>query len=76
MSVSHFSREFKKQYGVSPHAYHLSLKVAAAKNLLADTDLSVTGISDMLGFDDPLYFSRIFKKHCGVSPTKYRAQKE
>lgn len=75
MSVSHFSREFKKQYGVSPHAYHLSLKITAAKNLLTDTDLSVTDISDTLGFDDPLYFSRIFKKHCGVSPTEYRVEK-
>lgn len=72
MSVSHFSRQFKKQYGLSPHAYHLFLKIESAKNLLTETSLSVADIATSLGFDDPLYFSRVFKRACGLSPTKYR----
>ena len=43
-----------------------------AGELVGISDLSMNEISEMLGFDDPLYFSKKFKTHFGVSPSQYR----
>ena len=39
--------------------------------MLRDKEISVTEISEKLGFDSVHYFSRLFKKHTGVSPVNY-----
>lgn len=36
------------------------------------TEYNVTEISNIVGYDNPLYFSRIFKRMKGLSPTEYR----
>ncbi|PZO63186.1 MAG: AraC family transcriptional regulator [Paracoccus denitrificans] len=46
--------------------------VLEAKRLLLYTDHSVSGIAQMIGFDDPAYFSRFFAKRTGTSPATYR----
>lgn len=72
-SVAYCESEFKKVYGKSIIAYLIDLRISEAKNLLSETSLPCSVISDMVGFDDANYFSRIFKKRIGVSPIKYRA---
>ncbi len=72
MSVGHFIRSFKDAYGYTPINYRIIKQIEQAKNFLSEMDISVSMISEMCGFSDPLYFSRQFKKHTGLSPTQYR----
>lgn len=46
-------------------------RIAAAKNLMATTDLKIYEISDRIGFESAFYFSKVFKKLEGVSPREY-----
>ena len=66
-------RIFKEATGVSPKRYILDCKLAEAKRLLSQTDLSVTQIADSVGYESVLDFSKLFSKHTKVSPTDYRA---
>ena len=72
MSVSWFLRNFKQVTMKSPMQYILSMRIDNAVSLLETTDYTVTEISTIVGYENPLYFSRIFKKQKGVSPSDYR----
>ncbi|MEG0454796.1 MAG: AraC family transcriptional regulator, partial [Bacteroides sp.] len=52
--------------------YINNIRIAQAKELLAQTDKSITEISDLTGFSYQRYFSTIFKQATGVSPSQYR----
>jgi AraC-like DNA-binding protein len=75
LSVPHFSRLFRRQFGRSPVDYFLHLKVGAAREQLETTDLSIVSIARQLGYRDPYYFSRLFKTLTGCSPTAYRRRR-
>ncbi|MCC3868325.1 PocR ligand-binding domain-containing protein [Terrisporobacter mayombei] len=72
ISQSYFSRLFSKEMGDSFSNYISKLKINWAKELLEDSDMSVSQISDELGFNEPGYFIKIFKKYEGVTPSVYR----
>lgn len=72
ISPSSLSHKFKSITGSSVMDYLLSCRIAAAKNLLAKTDLSVGEIVEQCGFSDDSNFSRTFKKLNGISPSKFR----
>ena len=74
MSVSWFIRNFKEYTGSTPAQYILTLRISNAQILLETTDYNVTEISEIIGYDNPLYFSRIFKKQLGLSPSQFRKQ--
>ena len=42
--------------------------------LLRVTNVPVKSLSQMVGYDDPLYFSRVFRRHVGMSPRHFRAR--
>lgn len=48
--------------------------VLAAKRELVYTTMTISVVSDALGFSDPAYFTRFFKRHVGVSPKEFRNQ--
>lgn len=56
------------------YQYLLSQKILIAKKLLLGTNVSITNISEQLGFKSVFYFSRLFKKKVGLSPREYRIQ--
>lgn len=71
-SYRHFRRLFKEATGLSPHHYHVQMRVNRAKELLEDPRLRVSQIAHTLGFADQYYFSRLFKKSTGFSPSQWR----
>lgn len=74
VSYHHLEHIFKKITGVSPWQYLLALRIAEAKRLLADSDLTVYMVGEKVGFDDAGYFGRQFKKKTGLSPAIFRKQ--
>ena len=72
MGKSHLCELFSGYTGESPIEYFARLKMSEAKKLLLRDDLSVSKISDMLGYSSIHNFSRAFKNSVGVSPTAYK----
>lgn len=74
VSESKLNKVFKAETGSTPGQYIINRLLWESENLLLNSELSLSQISDKLGFCDQFYFSRIFSKHYGVSPKKYRKQ--
>ena len=72
MSTSWFIRNFKQYTGSTPMQYILSKRIYNAEALLQNEHYNITEISNIIGYENPLYFSRIFKKIKGISPSEYR----
>jgi AraC-like DNA-binding protein len=73
LSRAHFSREFRRTFGESPHAYLLTRRLERAAALLRSTDRSVTDICFSVGLSSVGSFTTSFKRTYGVAPTEYRA---
>lgn len=74
LSRAHFSREFRRAYGESPHAYLLTRRLERAAALLRTTDHSVAEICFSVGLQSVGSFTTSFTRTFGVPPTRYRAQ--
>ncbi|MGO8920074.1 MAG: helix-turn-helix domain-containing protein [Stellaceae bacterium] len=72
LSPCHFSRSFKKTFGMPLRRYHMSRRIDWAKNLLVQPGLSVTEIAHQVGFADTSSFSVSFRNVVGRSPREYR----
>ena len=73
LSRAHFSREFRRAFGVSPHAYLLTRRLERAATLLRTTDRSVAEICLSVGLLSVGSFTTSFTRAFGRSPTAYRA---
>ncbi|MBD1379409.1 helix-turn-helix transcriptional regulator [Bacillus sp. IB182487] len=71
LSVSHYSRLFKKYIGLSPIDYLTHLRIDRAKELLVLSDIRIKEVSQNVGYVDELYFSRTFKRIVGISPSQF-----
>jgi AraC-like DNA-binding protein len=74
LSRAHFSREFRRAFGESPHAYLLTRRLERAAALLRGTDRSVADICFAVGLQSVGSFTSTFTRTFGVSPTAYRAR--
>ncbi len=72
LSRAHFSREFRRAFGESPHAYLLTRRLERAAALLRTTDRSVVDVCLSVGLQSVGSFTTSFKRAFGVSPTAYR----
>jgi AraC-like DNA-binding protein len=73
LSRAHFSRQFRRAFGESPHAYLLTRRLERAAALLRTTDRSVTAICHSVGLDSVGSFTTSFTRTYGISPTGYRS---
>ena len=74
ISPYYFSKLFKEEAGENFIEYLTRIRIAHAKELLKNPELSIKEICLMSGYSDPNYFSRLFKKQEDVTPSEYREQ--
>ena len=72
MNKYYLAHTFKREYGVSPISYMISRRVEESKYLLAETDLSMSQIAQLLGFSSLSYFSQVFRRIQSLTPMEYR----
>ena len=73
LSQAHFSREFRRAFGESPHQYLQTRRLERAAALLRSTDRSVADICMTVGLRSVGSFTTSFGTTFGMSPTAYRA---
>ena len=74
LSISRRTMEnhFRQSVGHSPGEEIALVRLERAKELLTETDLSMTHVSGMAGFNEPPRFNAFFRRHVGLSPSEYR----
>jgi AraC-like DNA-binding protein len=73
LSRAHFSREFRRAFGETPHAYLVTRRLERAAALLRSTDRSVADVCLSVGLRSVGSFTTAFTRTFGLSPTAYRA---
>lgn len=72
ISYSSFRKDFKEYTGYAPAQYFQELKLRAAREMLAESKLSIKEIAYKLNFSSYEYFLSFFKKRVGHTPMEYR----
>jgi AraC family transcriptional regulator of arabinose operon len=72
LSPSRFSHLFQAELGATPQQFSEKLRLEAARQLLAQTNLTVAEVAAEVGYADPFYFSRRFRRLFDRSPTDER----
>lgn len=72
VSKYHFLRIFKSYTGFSLHEYLNNYRISVSKNLLKNTNQSISEIALLTGFQDPNSFIRYFKRVTGTTPASFR----
>jgi AraC-like DNA-binding protein len=73
LSRAHFSREFRRAFGESPHGYLLTRRLERAAALLRASDRTVAAICFAVGLRSVGSFTTSFSRAYGMTPTTYRA---
>src|SRR4030095_5898294 len=73
VSPAHFTREFRRAFGETPHRYLLTRRLERAAALLRNTDRTVADICLSVGLTSVGSFTTSFGKLYGMSPPAYRA---
>ncbi|MGO8586822.1 helix-turn-helix domain-containing protein, partial [Rhizobium ruizarguesonis] len=66
------SLPFKKATGLSPSHYLIRQRIAKARQLLQETNISIIEIGMSVGYSSHSHFAQIFRREAGVSPSDYR----
>jgi YesN/AraC family two-component response regulator len=72
LSNSRYITLFRKEMGKTPSEYIRELRLAKACDLLLTTNMPISLVGNLSGYNDQYFFSKIFKKHIGTSPQIYR----
>jgi AraC family transcriptional regulator len=72
MSTFHFSREFKKTTGKTPHQYLIKFRIDRAKTLLSQSDMPLIEVGLRSGFSHQSHFTRLFHRLTGTTPQAFR----
>ena len=74
MTANYLGQVFKRETGKPYTQYITELRIDRAKSLLLSGDMSISDISNALGFNDYFYFLKTFKRVTGVTPKQYRQE--
>jgi AraC-like DNA-binding protein len=72
VSKEHLTRIFRTELGMTPGEYIRRRRVGIAMQMLEQTDLSISRISEFLAFSSQPYFQKVFKEETGVTPLAFR----
>jgi AraC family transcriptional regulator len=72
LSITHFTRSFRKSTGLPPYCWLIERRVDRARNLLLTSGLSLVEIALACGFGDQSHLTRAFKRSVGTSPGAWR----
>jgi AraC-like DNA-binding protein len=75
VSADHLTRLFKKKFGMTVSEYIQDKRFRLAGDLLANGNLSVSAVSNTVGFGNYSYFTEQFKKYYGMTPREYQKKK-
>jgi AraC-like DNA-binding protein len=72
LSPRHLHRKFVANFGMSPQAFIVKLRMQAACEALQKEGAQISEVARELGFCDQSSFTQLFQKHVGVTPLKYQ----
>ena len=72
LSVFHFTRKFRAEFGCPPHAYVMRKRIERAKAQLARGSIPLKVVAASSGFSDQSHMTRLFRRLLGVTPAEYR----
>jgi AraC family transcriptional regulator len=72
LSVSHFTRSFRRSFGTSAHRYLILRRIEQSKSLLSKSVFALSDVALEAGFSDQASFSRTFKALVGIPPGQWR----
>jgi AraC family transcriptional regulator len=71
-SEFHFSREFRRAMGVTPHQYVVERRIDKAQRLIEKSELSLAEVAWATGFPSQSHFTTVFRRHTGETPSAWR----
>ncbi|MGN0411701.1 MAG: helix-turn-helix domain-containing protein [Lachnospiraceae bacterium] len=69
-------RCFQNSIQKAPIEYLMEYRMERAKEMLEETDESITEVGMRCGFSSNAYFGKVFKEHCGITPLEYRRMQQ
>jgi AraC family transcriptional regulator len=72
LSTSHFSRAFKRSFGMAPYAFVLRRRMEYAQRLMLTSESPLCQIALECGLSDQSHFSRLFQRTMGTNPNEWR----
>jgi len=73
ISIRQIERLFQRHLGTSPKRFIMEARLTRARNLLVQTDQSITEVAVACGFRTPSTFSKVYRAHFGVAPIAQRS---
>ena len=64
-------RAFKQTYGKTPMQYLQEIRINQAKELLVNTDMSITQIAAQMGFASASHLAQVFRRYTGKTPSAF-----
>jgi len=74
LSVFHFTRTFRADFGCPPHVYIVQERIKQARQLLARKALPLKVVAARSGFSDQSHMTRLFRRFLNVTPAEYRRE--
>lgn len=75
LSPNHFTQEFRRATGITPHQWLMKIRIDHAKDLLLVSGLSLRDIAEECGFTDQSHFTKVFARETGSTPAAWRTTK-